>query len=139
MDAQKQIILESEISDFIKKDNGCNTHFDYNRSNIDNSLKSIRVTTYNPKKQETFLLIEIPCTNEDMIIESLKQISSWVRTHSISDQEFSHTVLWAKKGDAHTYKSYFYATNARKALDKFFYDKSEAEYVIYEVKINPIA
>jgi hypothetical protein len=138
MDAQKQIILESEISDFIKRDNGCNTHFDYNRSNIDNTLKSIRVTTYNPKKQETFLLIEIPCQDEGLI-EGLKQISSWVRTHSISDQEFSHTVLWAKKGDAHPYKSYFYATNARKALDKFFYDKSEAEYIIYEVKINPIA
>ncbi len=138
MDTQQQIILESEISDFIKRDNGCITHFDYNRSN-ENSLKSIRVTTYNPKKQETFLLIEIPCKDEDMIIESLKQISSWVKTHSISDQEFSHTILWGKRGEPQTYKSYFYSTNARKALDKFFYDKSELEYIIYQVKLNPIS
>lgn len=136
MDTNQVMLLESEIFDFIKKDNGCTTHFEYNRSTIDNSLKSIRVTTFNPKKQETFLLIEIPCVE---LIDGLKQVNNWIKTHSISDQEFSHTVLWAKKGESSHYKSYFYATNARKALDKFFYDKSESEYIIYEVKINPIS
>lgn len=136
METNKQMLLESEIFDFIKKDNGCSTHFEYNRSQIDNSLKSIRVTTHNPKKQETFLLIEVPC---DDAIDGLLKVNSWIKTHNISNEEFSHTVLWTKKGESSTYKSHFYATNARKALDKFFYDKSESEYVIYEVKINPIA
>lgn len=136
MDTNKQMLLESEIFDFIKKDNGCNTHFEYIKSSIDNSLKSIRVTTYNPKKQETFLLIEIPCFD---VVDGLIQVNSWIKTHNISDQEYSHTILWTKKGEPQTYKSHFYATNARKALDKFFYDKSESEYIIYEVKINPIA
>jgi hypothetical protein len=136
MDTNKQMLLESEISDFIRSDNGCSTHFEYNKLAIDNSLKSIRVTTFNPKKQESFLLIEISCSDP---VDGLIQVNNWIKTHNISNQEYSHTVLWSKRGDPQTYKSYFYAVNARKALDKFFYDKSESEYNILEVRINPIA
>ena len=67
----KTMLIESLISDFIRKDNGCTTHFDYNRSSVDNSLKSIRVTTYNPKKDEKFLLIEIPCSDEEDGLKSI--------------------------------------------------------------------
>jgi len=129
----EKVILESEISDIIKKDNNCNTHFDYIK---DNDNYSIRVTTYNPIKKETFLLIEIPCID---FIYGLKQVKEWVLSHNIGTGEVSHTILWTKIGDSHTYMSHFYAKNVRKALDKFFYDKDESKYIVYEIKMNPIS
>ena len=130
------LFFENEISSFIKEDNGCSTHFEYNKSHIDNSIESIRVTTYNPKKNETFLLIEIPCDDE---VDGLKSVLDWIKSHKLTSQDISHTILWMKKGEGVTYKSYFYATSVRKALDKFFFDKKEDDYIIYEVKMNPIA
>ena len=128
------LFFENEISSFIKEDNGCSTHFEYNKSG--DSVKSIRVSTYNPKKNETFLLIEIPCDGE---VDGLKSILEWIKSHKLSSQDISHTILWMKRGGGVTYKSYFYATSVRKALDKFFFDKKEDDYIIYEVKMNPIA
>ena len=82
------------------------------------------------------MLIEIPCDDE---VDGLKSILEWIKSHKLSSQDISHTILWMKRGEGVTYKSYFYATSVRKALDKFFFDKKEDDYIIYEVKMNPIA
>lgn len=132
----KVMWFENSISEYIREDNGCSVHFEYNTSNIDGSLKSIRATTFNPKKQETFLLMEIPCSEKE---EGLKYIWEWVRSHSTSKDNSSFTVVWIKKGEHKTFKSYFYAENVRKVLDKFFFDKNESEYVIQQVYMNPIS
>lgn len=132
-DTQKMLIW-AEIQDQIMRDNGCFAQYELNDKD---GYKSIRVTTHNPKKQETFLLVEMACQNE---IDGLKKVSTWIKNYNLSSEEFSHTIIWSKVGEGgKTYKSYFYAKNARKALDKFFYDKDEDAYIIYEVKINPVA
>lgn len=130
--------LESLISDHIMKDNGCHTHFDYVKNPLNGNFKSLRVTTYNPKKDEKFLLKSIEAKDE---IEALSIILEWVKTHTMSDTEFSHTILWAKRGETSvkTYISHFYAKDALDALLKFYHDKDRSGYIIYEVKINPIS
>jgi len=124
---KKKIELESRISEIIKMDNKCHAHFEYNKSNI-------TITTFNPIKNETFLLLNIPCSNE---VEGLEKALIWVKEHS--REEVSHTVIWTKRGEASTYKSYFYASNMRKVIDKFYHDKNELDYIIYEIKVNPIS
>lgn len=131
---EKQLSLEADISNMIKSDNGCHTHFEYNRSNIDNTLKSISVVTYNPIKNEEFLLLNLPC--ED-VVEGLTEVYNWVKYHT--KQENSYTVNWSKAGEGKMYHSYFHAKNMRAALDKFYHGKKEHEYFIYDIKLNPIS
>jgi len=128
------LFLETTISEYIRKDNGCSVHFDYFKE--DDNVTSIRATTFNPKKEESFLLIEIPCSNEE---EGLKSILDWVKSHTGIKNCSSFTVIWTKRGEYNTFKSYFYAENVRRLLDKFFFDKNEDEYVIHQVIMNPIS
>jgi hypothetical protein len=128
------LFLETTISEYIRKDNGCSVHFDYFKE--DDNVTSIRATTFNPKKEESFLLIEIPCSNEE---EGLKSILDWVKSHTGIKNCSSFTVIWTKRGEYNTFKSYFYAESVRRLLDKFFFDKNEDEYVIHQVIMNPIS
>ena len=125
----KVLWFENAISEYIRKDNGCSVHFEYNE-------KSIRATTFNPTKQESFLLMEIPYTDKE---QGLKSIWEWVKSHSTSKDCSSYTVIWIKKGESNTFKSYFYAESVRGVLDKFFFDKNENEYVIHQIVMNPIS
>jgi len=125
----KVLWFENAISEFIRKDNGCSVHFEYNE-------QTIRVTTFNPKKQENFLLMEVSCSDKE---EGLKSIWDWVKSHSTSKDCSSFTVVWVKKGESNIFKSYFYAESVRGVLDKFFFDKNESEYVIHQVYMNPIS
>jgi len=146
--------LESVISDIIKRDNACHTKFDYingNRYNAlghqDSGFTELKITTYNPKKDETFLLFSIkhgyasgPIPTNDIRNEedALRVALDWIRSHS--EEEYSHTIVWTKKGAASkSFVSYFYAKNAFDALLKFYDGKDKNEYVVYEIKLNPIA
>jgi hypothetical protein len=136
METSKTLWLENAISEYIREDNGCSVHFEYNTSNVDNSLKSIRAITFNPKKNESFLLMEIACSDKE---SGLLSIWEWVKSHSSNKGCSSFTIIWSKRGEPGTYKSYFYSENARKAINKFFFDKDENEYIVYEVVMNPIS
>jgi predicted restriction endonuclease len=130
---EKQLSLESEISKLIKFDNGCHTHFEYNK-NEDETLKSISVITYNPMKKEEFLLVDITCSD---VLDGLTEALNWVRYHT--QTETSYTINWSKIGEGKTYKSYFHAKNMKVALEKFYHGKKEHEYSIFEIKQNPIS
>ena len=132
------LFLETTISEYIRKDNGCSVHFDYfkDASTGSDNITHIRATTFNPVKQESFLLIEIPCKNQE---DGLKSILEWVKSHTGVKDCSSFTVIWTKRGDYNTFKSYFYAENVRRVLDKFFFDKNEDEYVIHQIVMNPIS
>jgi hypothetical protein len=54
----------------------------------------------------------------------------------------SFTVNWSKKenGTLGSYNtSYFYCHDITEVISKFFAGKSVRDYVIYEIKLNPIS
>ena len=125
--------LEATISNIIFYNNGCHTNFEYKTTEF--SQRELKITTYNPKKDETFLLFSILDTSDE---SALLKVLDWIKGHT--QQEYSHTVVWTKIGSgSKTYVSYFYTKNALEALLKFYDNKDRSEYIVYEVKLNPIA
>lgn len=133
--------LEHEISTVIQKDNGSSVHFKYDvsvphKGTDPEEEYTVRAYTVNNKTKEPFLLkIGRGKTKED----ALQTILSYVLK---AKQDFgSFTIIWNKKNGRESIKntSYFYCQNILEALEKFFDDKSTDDYIIYEVKANPIS
>ena len=55
--------LEATISNIIFYNNGCHTNFEYKTTEF--SQRELKITTYNPKKDETFLLFSILDTSDE--------------------------------------------------------------------------
>jgi hypothetical protein len=133
------IELEHKISSSIRSDNGCYVHFDYT------PLSSIRITvsatTYNPVSKETFLLKSFIGEGEMEIgvCDGLSKILKYVETHKKENHSF--TIVWSKKREYPGSKttSYFYCNDITDAIDKFFSGKEKEDYIIFEVKLNPIS
>lgn len=119
--------IEWEIARLIKEDNGSITHFSY-------SENELRVITFNPIKNESFLLKEVTTENVE---QALSDILKWLQQKK-SDRN-SYTVNWTKKGEHKMYNSYFCCSSVREVIDTFYYDKNEQDYIIYEIKQNPIS
>jgi len=132
VDNQRIIELESEISEFVRKDNNCTVHFDYSETNT-NSIK-LDTFTYNPKKKETFLLKSVSDVNK---IECLKKIMRFLEL--MKNNMASYTVEWRKIGGGETEVSYFYAHNPLEVLQTFYVGKEIEEYIVSLVKMNPMA
>lgn len=135
---EKSLIkLEDEISRTIRENNGCTVHFEYkDSSGIDdiNPAKWAFVTTYNHTSEETFLLKSASGKSYE---DALEIILEYVNNHTKSYA--SHTIVWSLKTNPKTNTSYFYCKDAVEALEKFFYGKERKDYVIYMVKLNPMA
>lgn len=93
--------------------------------------------TINDKTNEKFLL---KIVTADSQVEAMQQILEYVEKSINSTSSF--TVRWSKKengqlGDSNL--SYFYCHDVLDVVNKFFDGKSVNDYVIYEIKLNPIA
>jgi len=137
--------LERKIYNVIKSDNGCETYVEFevmetmNKGDITNSIVShtyleARAITYNPIKQESFLLVKVIAENE---MDGLRKVLDYILTHRSFN--YSHTLTWSNKKDGVTKTSYFYAKDAMEALEKFYHDKDRGNYIVYNVKLNPIS
>ena len=148
--ANKIIELEDRISRIVYEDNKRTVHFDYKTLEYEVTIdriesgqpqfrpvnkKQVFAYTYNPDNGETFIL---KISTSDTFESALKDILRYVENHKKSMNSF--TVLWGKKGGTTKIeKSYFYCEDAMEAMTKFFTGKDKSEYIIYEVKLNPIA
>ena len=93
--------------------------------------------TLNSITQETFLLKEVIGETH---LECLTKILEYVEHTKETMNSF--TIHWSKKenGGLGSYNtSYFYCHHILEAMDKFFLNKDVRDYVIYDVKLNPIS
>lgn len=113
---------------------------------------TIKAITYNPQNDEEFLLTKISADSHEECLEII--LKELIDNNSLS----SFTVVWSKKGDQdsvqedeHTkvnnkeddyksYTSYFTGKDVREVIEKFYACKENPnDYVIYEIKMNPMA
>lgn len=127
-------LLEAEILEEVRKTNPKHTvQFSYSEP------YDVKVTTFNPLLAEFFTLATMGSTlsKED----ALQKVLVYIKTHR--EEYNSFTVTWAKKivgsNDTKPAPSVFYCNSIRQVLDKFFDGKDEEMYIIYEIKMNPIA
>jgi|ERR1035437_5019675 hypothetical protein len=132
-----KIHLEDEISRIIMMDNGCTCHFEYNSYNNTKYkiVHDVTVTTYNPATQETFLLKNVTQQPTEEIC--LEKVLSFLQSHNNNPNYSSFTIEWKKKGGLKNELSHFYAKNMKEAIEKFFFEKDENDYIIYLAKLNP--
>lgn len=127
--------LEDKIARLIKAENKT-VHFDYEWIEI-KKIAKVSAYTFNANTGETFLLKSE--TGEDQI-EALTKILSYVEANKETMNSF--TVNWSKKENGTLGKyntSYFYCHDITEVISKFFAGKSVKDYVIYEIKLNPIS
>lgn len=127
----KILQLEHDISSFINKDNGATVHFEYNVE----SFASITVSAYtiSPNSKEIFLLKTVRTNTKELALE---EILEYVKNQKGLN---SFTVIWAKKPGINSQTSYFYCHDVVDVVKKFFAKKELSDYIIYEIKLNPIA
>lgn len=136
--------LQHQIATFIDTDNvsKCTVHFDYNENYLDKgnigknpaTEWTVSAITVNPTTDETFLLkTETAPTKE----KALKKILEYIKKQK---GESSFSVTWIKKGEgSKTNMSHFYCHDMIDVVEKFFHGKNPEEYVVFEIKLNPIA
>lgn len=124
--------LKHEILNIVKSDNGCYVSFDYKS---DDGKQTVRAFTVNPNRGNIpFLLKEATADTQE---EALKQILDYLKRKSDMS---SFTITWNEANSSTPIKkSYFYCHDALEAIQKFFVDKNVVDFIIYEVRLNPIA
>lgn len=133
MNSIDRLKMEINISEKVRKDNGCEVRFEY--LNIHGNRCQITARTFNPKTEEIFVLTTATGDSERICLET---IDKYIET--VKDNESTFTVEWARKGDnAIRHESYFRCNDVKDVCDKFYSDKKREEYIVYEIKMNPIA
>ncbi len=127
----KVLQLEHEISSFINKDNNATVHFEYRVESFASVTAS--AFTLNSTSKEVFLLKTVRTQSKELALE---EILEYVKNQKGLN---SFTVKWAKAGTIQIETSYFYCHDVTDVIKKFFAKKDVVDYVIYEIKLNPIA
>jgi len=126
--------LEIRISSFIEKDNinKCEVEFVYAPGS--NHGIDLYIITHNPIHKIPFLFLKTWGVTEETALENaLIELE-----HPNKGNENPYTIVWEKIGE-NTQKSYFSGYSMYEILDKFYYGKNPKEYIIFEVKLNPIS
>ena len=139
-----KIEIENSIAEIIKNDNGCETSFEYEKVPTiihgdfgDNVVdrEEVKAITLNPKTNESFLMFKTYGNTE---IEALSIMLEYVTLHKTV--YYSHTITWRNVNKSETTNtSYFYGKNALEALEKFYHGKNPNDYMVFNVKLNPMA
>jgi hypothetical protein len=126
--------LEKQIIDLINKDNSnrCDAEFVYSPG--DNNGIELFVITHNPIHKTPFLFSKSwGTTEENALVNLIQQLN-----HPKKKEENTFTVTWEKIGES-TQNSYFVGNNIYEVLDKFYHGKNPKEYIIFNIKLNPIS
>ncbi len=127
----KILQLEHDISSFISKDNGATVHFEYSKDSFISETAS--AYTVNTDTKEVFLLKTVRTNSKELALE---EILEYVKNQKSMN---SFTVVWAKIPVSKMETSYFYCHDVTDVIKKFFAKKNLADYIIYEIKLNPIS
>ncbi|ETO17450.1 hypothetical protein RFI_19872 [Reticulomyxa filosa] len=82
--------MENQITELIRKDNGCSAHFRYS---YQGHKVRVKLVTFNPKHRSTFLVHEIECKTR---FEALTDILQYVKDR-VRDEEKCYSVTWKMK------------------------------------------
>jgi hypothetical protein len=132
----EHILLQHEITEILRNDNGVSAHFDYhvNLLSSDETVK-LNLLTFNPRHSEYMLL---HTTTGSSSIDCLKKMMDYLRGSHSAKTKYSFTVKWRKKGEEAFIHSYFMASDNQEAEQKFLHEKSKDEYE-YQIEQNPLA
>ncbi len=126
----KKVQLENSISKIVEEDNACSTHFEYTKS--EKGSQEITIITYNPRHNQQFVFRKLESNSVEKGLELvLEELQNHRKLHN------TYTVVWLRKGDSKTQTSYFTGSNMRDVLAKFYHNKDDDDYIIYELKLNP--
>ncbi|ETO35421.1 hypothetical protein RFI_01642 [Reticulomyxa filosa] len=102
------LVMENEITELIRKDNGCSAHFRYS---YQGHKVRVQLVTFNPKHRSTFLVHELECqTRYNALTDMLQYVKDRVR-----DEEKCYSVTWKMKESALTTKVKRTSQNFREA------------------------
>jgi hypothetical protein len=145
----KIIELEDKISQIVFSDNKRTVHFEYSTQEFETPFNALETAqtlytkskkfqviahTYNSQNKETFLLkTEVGESYE----ECLQKIFDYIQNRRKIVN--SYTVIWCKKKDNIRQTSYFFGSSVIEVVEKFFNGKDPNEYLVYEIKMNPLS
>ncbi|MGI8892733.1 MAG: hypothetical protein ACR2GN_04660 [Bacteroidia bacterium] len=125
----EKVKLENKISKIIEEDNNCSSHFEYNSVN---GKTEVTIITYNPIHHEQFVLKKEVAESYE---SALKKILDFLE--NTRKNQNTYTLVWLKKGENKTRRSYFTGSDMKDVLEKFYHNKTSEDYIIYEIKLNP--
>jgi len=140
-------IYEGEymISELIKGNGGCYTHFNYEVDSYQQfTVGDIKLSlvTYNPIHKTHFLLHELVAEDkinclQDMYdhIYGIKNLIENKEGKSYAG-EICYTIMWMEDGKMGTNTSFFYGKNLEDIIKKFYYGKSLNSYSIINLHLN---
>lgn len=128
-----KIYLESRIQSIVEEDNvhSCTVHLSYSPSSqhgID-----LSIITHNPVHGTNFLFYKTWGLSEE---NALRNAYDYLSNHRV--YESTYTMEWKEKGGKIT-TSYFTGKSMLDVLHKFYFNKTEENYTIFLIKLNPIS
>ena len=118
-------IIEKKIWDKIFKDNGCSSHFEYEKD-ISTGKYILKLITYNPKHQVVFIAYQAKGKDK---LETTKNILNMIEEPDNAELN-NYSVSWINKKEK--YISFFKAKDIHHLLEKFNFQKNES------IQINEI-
>lgn len=119
-------IIEKKIWDKIFQDNGCSSHFEYEKD-ISTGKYILKLITYNPKHQVVFIAYQAKGKDK---LEVTKNILTMVEEPGNTELQ-NYSVSWIKK-NKEVYTSFFKTRDIQHLLEKFNFQKNES------IQINEI-
>ena len=143
--------LENDIHNIIYNDNKSTTHYDYHFNN--NKTKYyLKIYTYNPRHNTTFLFLTEETDIDDNILSSTDNLDNnlgdikikllktalWhVKRIKPPKYNLNYTIQWKKKHEDEYFVSHFSGNTIKQIIDKFYDGKNYHDYIIYSAKLNP--
>ena len=139
--AEFKSIYEGEymISELIKGDNGCYTHFNYDSVYSGDANTSLQLVTYNPVHKTHFLLHQLDGVSElDALQKMYDHIYNIKELLQKKDnvRYASYTVQWWEVDKTGVNHSHFYGQSIEEVMKKFYYNKRRESYTILSVRLN---
>ena len=123
MDAEN--LIRQELNDVI-------LYFDYQESEYETELSLITISKSHGERflfHKTKSVCKLSCLN--MMIEYIKS------DYKTNFQTYE--IIWCKKGESQSIKSWFNGKSFLDIIDKFFHLKDPATIIIYEVTLKPLS
>ena len=144
--------LEQEINTLVQKDNGSSAHFIWKLEPGYNRL-TCRVVTLNPRHDTHFLLCQeslpIPSTTTEdyetevnqVYLQILQKIKNLLLLQSDTNKQndfnlLTYVIEWNKiSSSGDTITSYFSGQTLQEVIEKFYFEKSPLDVIVYHIRL----
>ncbi len=126
--------LENIVINHINKNNSNKCTVDFVYSPSEHQGMDLYVITHNPVHKNNFLFSKTWGVSEfDALQKCVDKLDK-----PDKPSENNYTVTWEKIGGT-TQNSYFTGIDIEEVLKKFYFQKVKEEYIIFNIKLNPIS